>query len=227
MEVWTVALTAALVIVTAIYSYLTWVIAKKSGESAVAARVAAQASQTAAEASRRSALIAEATLPLQFKLSVNRHSNGAVWLNLTTKGATVWLHGARIDSGFFLESPSAPVRPIPPAELRRPLINPAIPRTFPVLVEAGTGGASLDWPNAPFRLSDYGCAGFVMVSFSLSQDSEIMARSVSFEFPQDIYETINERSGLYPDRIAKRAVGSDTAAQGAEENSDKSADDGR
>jgi len=201
VEAVTAGLTAVLVAITAVYAWLTWVIAKRSGESADAAKAAAEASLSAAQAARTSALIAEATLPLSMSLEIDRHSDGNVWLTFRVAGASVWIHGARLTSGLLI----CALNPLNTRNLVPSTLNVALKKDdgYPFLAVNGSSGRSLDWPGSPFRAEDYGCAGTVEVQYSLARDSDVLERLVHFACPDDIWDTLNRKTGALLDLIPR------------------------
>src|SRR5262249_3760796 len=148
--------TVALVIVTGIYAWLTRTIAVKTGESATAAKEAAEASKIAAVAAQRAAAATEASLPIAFEGTGDRMDDGRVWITMHVKGASVWIHSARLLSGPLLATKEGRAARIAPSDLHVP--SHTEPKPFPQFVSHGGNGLSLDWPNSPFRLTDWGCA---------------------------------------------------------------------
>jgi hypothetical protein len=93
LETISAAATVGLLIATAIYAFLTWQLAKSASTTVALA-------QRAALAAERSAVVAEAALPIRFRVQymdtpLGRHIN--IWNN----GARVVLHGARLDIWMF------------------------------------------------------------------------------------------------------------------------------
>lgn len=160
--------------VTAIYVIFTFQIAKETRKAAVAAQTSADFARTAAEASLRSALVAEAQLVVNFQVKIDRHSNGEVWFFFDSN-VNVWIHAVTLD-GSVLATETGPVTHHVVA--LRPTRNSTW--SFPYFKHAGQG-LSLEWVDPHYRNGDYGTFGFVEIEYSLNKESEIKAISVFFE----------------------------------------------
>jgi len=202
MEFATVALSGALVLVTGVYAWLTWVIAKRSGESADASRLAAEVALAAAESARRSAVISEAALDLDFESSPSRQRDGSVWIDLSVRGASAWVHRATLVKGVVLAKFEGPALSIDRAEL-----VPQDGLAFPIHLPQGPRhAASLGWPGSRFRLGDWGCTGFIDVEYSFARDTDKMTRGVIFAFPEDFLQQVNDRDHVIPDKARTPAT---------------------
>jgi hypothetical protein len=170
------ALSAALVVITAIYAWLTWKIASESGKAAAASKDAARAAAVAAEAANRSATVAEAALSINFDITLRRHADGDVWFNITPS-ANVFLHRAVVDC-VVIADPDDDESTNHVATLGIPAVSPT--KSFPWFTHAGET-ISLEWKQPALRRSDHGALGFVKIDYSLSEGAPRRTRGVFFE----------------------------------------------
>lgn len=85
------AATIGLLLVTAVYAWLTWRLATHADKSAEAAREAAQHSEAAAAASARSAAAAEAAVPVDFTVTATATTSKTL-VHLMSVGSNIFIH---------------------------------------------------------------------------------------------------------------------------------------
>ncbi|MET7658029.1 hypothetical protein ABZS99_03840 [Streptomyces sp. NPDC005463] len=176
MEILSVIINGLLALITGVYACLTWSISKRTKQTAEASERSAESASRAAQASSQSALLAEAALPVEFEIDIQRHSDGAVWFYVLPISANVYLHKlvanlqVIIDkSGEFVDA--APVELCPPD-----LASWSLPR----FIHRGESIA-FDWPNPACRTKDVGVWGHVDVEYSFAEATPKRPRSVFVE----------------------------------------------
>ncbi|CAN5535807.1 hypothetical protein BH10ACT7_BH10ACT7_05520 [soil metagenome] len=186
-------LTAALVVLTGVYVWQTGRIAKKTAESAGASKLASEAARTAAQAAERSAIIAEASLRHRFKVKPSRHSDGLVWFTVRSRGASVWLHSASLESGHVTRGDDL-VQDITPAQLEVPHGE-----TFPRFLRQGPAGVSLQWPVPEYRADDKEISVLVNLQYAFGRDGEKKTERVWAMHPPDQIEKWNKETNYFLD----------------------------
>ncbi len=200
MELATLVVTAVLALITAVYAWLTWLIAERTEKSASAAQEAAQSSRIAAEAALRSTSVAEASLPLKFEAEFDRHRDGQVWITVVPRGANAWLHSVDLIDGMVVPEEDGLGRRF---EGPIPLAPPSLysgGRQYPLQLFRDEG-VSLDWPNPSLRAGDFGCSARLNLIYSVSREGERIARKVYCNLPHDLYERVNARVKLLLDKL--------------------------
>ncbi|MCG5441315.1 hypothetical protein NIE79_001437 [Micromonospora sp. NIE79] len=160
--------------------------ATASEQSAAAAIKSAEMAERAADTSARSAAASEASLLVNFKVSLERHMDGEVWFEINCVGPSVHVHGIQA-SLFVLQTsdryfPSANVegKPIPGGEV------------FPVYLHDGER-ASMRWENPTLRRDDAGACGVGYVSYSITADGPVKTRSVDVESSPGLLSRLKEK----------------------------------
>ncbi|HUW86849.1 MAG TPA: hypothetical protein VMW30_00510 [Candidatus Paceibacterota bacterium] len=183
-----VLISIALLLVTAIYAWLTFAIAKETRKAAEASRDSAESARTAAEASLRSALVAEAQMNVDFEIKINRHTNGAVWFNLVSS-VNVWVRAVAVEIGVLVTQDG------PGRACRADLQFADAHDSFPKYVHAGQG-FSLEWLEPEYGIGDYGILGTASIAYSLNEGGEVRRREVYFQSRKGIGRDALLRFGM-------------------------------
>lgn len=158
--------TFGLLVVTAIYAFLTWRLSVHAKTSAQASQTAAEEAKRAANASSRSAAVAEAQILRDFEVSFGRTSKGHLVVMLRPVSFNAFVH--QVDLKLLL---------VPDSDGSiREAASTTSTTDGPLLIHAGD--------MAPAFLKDtIAASGHVMgqalVTYSLSEDGERFERMVS------------------------------------------------
>ena len=181
-------LNGILVAVTIWYAYQTHRISIKTAEGAAAAERSALHSQKSAEAALRAAEISEASLLIEFDISLSKpaDSNLSFMVMCAPKTANVWLHGIAaspiiVDPGRYDRLVAAEALD----ELNLVLIDGTATGPPPIFLLAGETKAFLLQVDS-FPAHKQLC-GRIEIAYSLTPDSPVHRRS----------STIETRTGLY------------------------------
>ncbi len=187
MDVVVMTSTIILSLLTAAYVVLTARISRDTSAAAASAEKSSIASQIAAEAASKSALVAEAQLPISFEISWERFPDGRVWITLQCNSSRLVVWDVKATLFPIVSKEKMTIRlPVlvefrPPRSTHNHQVWPeGVTDDFPRIFESGES-SSLEWPDPAIGLSDDGCAGLAFITFSLTHDSERRTVSITTE----------------------------------------------
>jgi len=181
-------LSTALILVTVIYTFVTWRMSKHSKVAAEASRDASQAAERAAVAAQRSADVAEASLAVDFEVSLSRRSDVATTIYVTPS-VNVWIYGVALHV-TVLDHRDTPGYSSDRLSLQAPESF-----ALPQLLYAGSP-FNFEWEDSKFRKSDYAAYGFLYVTYSFSEAGTQREKPCYFETREGIGRWALERLGL-------------------------------
>ncbi len=166
-------LNASLVVVTAIYAFLTWKIASKTAEGAAASERSAESSMKSARAALHAAEIAEAALVVEFDTNLFRRNSDHSYfvVSCSPRAANVFVHGATIrPMGAEVDPHGKLVKPHPLDDEVLVLKEGADCGELPAHLHAGEA-ASFEWHLGVDNPASFEVGGKLLVSYSLTGTS--------------------------------------------------------